>query len=676
MPFAHLRRFGWSAGLPALAAVVGLAGALGLPSLERRLKASARAVATATEEGGAEPWLRITTRGRDVVVKGEAPNPELRADALARLQRLPGLRHVVGPLGLVEEASPFVWTATRAAPDRIDLSGNRPAEIGPMALATRLAPDMPPQTTLKDEATSARGAPPEFPAASAYAVEQLGALNPGGVVTLTDTILSFKGEAATIAAYDALRLALAHPPEGFSLGTIEILPPRIEDFRVAVARSADGVVLTGNVVSETARSAILARAAEIAGGLPVDDRMQTARGLGAAIDPAALMDAVFGLADLVQDGTVTFAGSRLSVSGAAIDAQAVGEIEAFVKNKRPTGVEAGALALETKPLAPYRVLVRREREIVTLSGHVPDEATRARVLASLRPRFFQERIVDKLRIAQGAPADLAAAVDAGVGGLSLLASGRVAITDRALTLVGDSLYRESAARLAADLPRKVPAGWRAEAAIKAPEGPVLTDPDSCRTLFAQAAQGSALRFAPGSVALRPEFYPVLDALATLAKTCPTLKISVAGHGDPPGAKPVAAAPAETTVAEAATDKAPADPSTKPAVDAAASAAPATVPALKPTTPKPTSPKPAPSQSAPSQSAPSKPAKETSKKSSSPNPAPAKAVVAEAVPEAELPRQRATAVVDYLLKAGIPDDAVTAAGATRPAQQGIGFSLDS
>lgn len=643
---APLRRLGWLTGLPLLAAIVGLAGAFGLPSLERRLKGDATAVANATEEGGAEPWLRVTARGRDVVVKGEAPNPELRADALARLQRLPGLRHVVGPVGLVEEASPFVWRATRAAPNRIDLSGNRPAEIGPVALAARLAPDLPPETRLKDDATAARGAPPDFLPASTYAVEQLAGLTPGGVATLTDTILSFKGEAASIASYDALRLALAKPPEGFSLGTIEILPPTITDFRFAVARGTEGIVLNGNVVSETSRSAIVARATETANGLPVEDRMQTARGLSAAIDPAALTGFALDLAGLLQDGTIAFADSRLSVSGATIDGQAVGEIEGLMRNKRPAGVEAGTVSLGTRPLSPYRVLIRREGDSVTLSGHMPDEGTRQRVLTALRPRFFRERIVDKLRIAQGAPPDLAAAVDAGVTALSMLANGRATITDRALQLTGESLYRESATRLAEGLPRKVPAGWRAEAAIQAPEGPVLSDPQSCRNLFAKALEGETLRFAAGSAALRAEFYPVLDAVAALARTCPSLRIAVAGHGDPPGTQPPKVESVEAVAS--------ADPEiAKPQPEQAAK--------------EPAAQKPSPGKGAQ--------AKAPTAKASQPVKAPAKPQ-SEALPEPDMPRQRALAIVDYLLKAGLAEGAVTASGPARPAQQGVGLALDS
>jgi len=269
-----------------------------------------------------------------------------------------------------------------------------------------------------------------------------------------------------------------------------------------------------------------------------------------------------------------------------------------------------------------------------------------RRLALRLARFFRERIVDKLRIAEGAPPDLAAALDAGVTALSMLANGRAMVTDRALQLTGESLYRESANRLAEALPRKVPAGWRAEAAIQAPEGPVLSVPESCRNLFAKALEGQTLRFAAGSAALRADFYPVLDAVAALARTCPSLRIAVAGHGDPPGTQPPKVEPVEAVAS--------ADPeAAKPKADQAAK--------------EPMAQKPTPGKVTQAKAS-------TAKTSAQPAKAPAKPP-ADAVPEPDMPRQRALAIVDYLLKAGLAEGAVTASGPARPAQQGIGLALD-
>ncbi|MCJ2074161.1 BON domain-containing protein [Methylobacterium sp. HMF5984] len=623
-----LRSKGWLLGLPVVGLIwVGTTLYAG-PGIGARIAEAGEAVAQATEAGSPEPWLRVTVRGRDIVAEGEAPGPAARAAALARLEALAEPRRIVPEIGLIETAAPFAWSATRTAPDRIAFSGSRPAEIGRAALRTRLAAEIPDETAIDDAAHAARGAPPDFPAAAAYAVARLRNLAPGAIATVTDMAIAVSGEAVDVAAYDALRAALAEPPPGYTLGRVDVLPARIDDFTMAVSRNpGGGVVLTGSVVSEAARAEIGRLAAEIADGVAVEDRMRTARGLAKDIEPDALARFLVRLVGLMQSGGARFDGARVSVAGDAVDSQAVGEIETVMRDARPPGVGAGAVALTVKPLSPYRVAIRREADSVSLSGHLPDTEARDRLLAVVKPRFFRERILDRTRIADGAPPDLAAALSAAVPVLASLSSGEVAVADRTLMLSGESLYREAAGRVARTLPAAMPPGWSATVAV-VPKTPVPTrDPEACRAEATALVGGTSLRFPPGSGALAPIFYPVLDRLADLAKTCPALRIAVAGHGDP--AKP-APAPPEAKVADASGAQAGAKPD------------PAKVDATKPDA------KASDKKAAPA-SKDAKPAKDAKPRDAKPKDA--KPREATEAPEPDLARLRAGVVVEYLLQAG-------------------------
>ncbi|HEX8373798.1 MAG TPA: BON domain-containing protein [Geminicoccaceae bacterium] len=652
---ASIRRLGWLTGLPALALIAAGAIHLGTPRIEEPLALAASRIAAEIREPSAEPWLHSDIRGRDLVAKGEAPSTEARTEALARLAALPGLHRLTNEIGFVEEASPFTWSATRIGADRIALSGSRPAEIGPAALAAALAPALPPGARLDDASRRARGAPPDFQAAAAYGLARLAELLPGAVATISDTTFSFIGEAASVADYDRFRTALGQPPHGYTLATVEVLPAKVDDFRFSVTRERGGpVVLTGNVVSEAARAEIRALASEAADGAPVEDRTRTARGLDAAIDPAALTRFVFQVAGLMQDGSVDLAGATLSAAGTALDRQAVKEIGALIQAGRPAGTGEGPVSLVARPLSPYKVSIRREAETVTLSGHLPDEKARERLLASLRPRFFHERIVDRLRIAEGAPAELARVLDLALGPLSTLASGEIAIADRSVRLTGESLYRESGRRIEAELARRFPPDWQSSVAVRAPGATEPREPESCAAAFGDMVQGRSLRFAPGSGGLAPEFYPVLDALAALAKACPALRIEVTGHTDPAGAAaPVAAKPVlDTALVESTASVDTASAAPKPNVEPAKAA-----PAAKPAAKKADEPK-----------AGSKAAAKPDNTAKAPAPP---------APEPDLPRQRALAIVDYLMKAGIPADRVAAsAGNPQSERQGVGFALRS
>ncbi|KAB1081286.1 hypothetical protein F6X53_02975 [Methylobacterium soli] len=626
-------RAGWLLGLPALVLLWGATVHWGEPRFENSLAAAADRVVETTGAIGSEPWLRVEARGRDLIAKGEAPAADMRDSALERLTEISGVRRVVSGIGIVQEASPFAWTATRAEQDRIALTGSRPVEIGRASLAGSLKADLPDTLILTDEAKAARGAPPDFLAAASYAVARLRQLARGAVATVKDTTLSFEGEAVGVAEYDALRTAFANPPQGYSIGHVDILPPVVSDFRFAVERaSAGGLVLTGYVSSEAERVRMRDLAADTANGTFVDDRLQTARGLPAGLDGPALIRLAFAVTALLQEGAVRFETDALSVSGNALDAQAVGEIEALIRDQRPTGVTAGRVSLHVLPLTSYRLTIRREAESVTITGHLPDVAARERLLAALRPRFFRERIVDKTRLAQGAPDGLVRALEVAMPSLATLASGELAVNNRNLGLTGESLYTESARRIAATLPQIMPSGWTAQANVQARNPTEHRAAETCRSQFASDAATPRLRFEPGSSALRPEFYPVLDDLAALAKACPDLRITVTGHVDP--------APPPNAPKPAAAEAKPPEP------------APMTNAALPPAGKAKEQPK--------SAKNPGKDQAKTAGKSTKPaNAAKSEDQPKDEEPPPDLPRLRALVIVEYLLQAGMAPDQITA-----------------
>ncbi|TXN19143.1 OmpA family protein, partial [Methylobacterium sp. WL9] len=391
---------------------------------------------------------------------------------------------------------------------------------------------------------------------ASYLVARLGGFAPGAVASLSDTTLSIRGEALDPAAYAAGQDA---PPQGFGLGAIEILPPRVDDFRFVVERRPDGgLTLGGNVVSEAARAEALKMAGIVLANTGmqagVDDAMRTARGLDPAIDPAALTKAALRLAGLIREGSVRFERGNLSVSGTALDEEAVGEAEAALRDARPAGIGAGTVSLEVRPVSPYTTRIRRDSGSVTLSGYLPDRAARESLNAALRLRFLREAIVDRSRLSSGARPGLVAALTATLGPLSTLASGEIAVTGRTMQLGGESLYAESARRTGEDLRRAVPPGWESTVAVTTRDAAPAYDAPTCARLFSERLAGHTLRFAPGSSELKPDFYPVLDAVAELVKACRAERVEVIGHLDPPGAKP----PKPETLPEAKAEKDKAD----------------------------------------------------------------------------------------------------------------------
>ncbi|MCJ2093378.1 hypothetical protein MKK67_12905 [Methylobacterium sp. J-072] len=648
-----LRRAGWLAGLPALALIWASATLYAAPQIADRIEAAGARVAAGTATATGEPWLRLEARGRDLAAEGEAPDVGERETVLAKLAALEGPRRIVSEVGLVETASPFLWAAIRTGTARVALEGSRPVEIGRRALEARVTGALAPGTHLDDTARAARGAPPDFASAAAFLAARLSGLAKGGRAALSDTVLSLSGEALDVPAYEALRAALSDPPAGFSVGRIEILPPAVAQYRFAVQKSARGVLLDGFAPSAADREAALRAAAEAVPGGTVQERLLTARGLDPAIDPKALIAFAFKLAELIQAGTVSFADDSVSVTGDAIDAQAIPDAAALMREGRPAGVKPGAVALTARPLSPYRVAIRRTPEAVTLTGHLPDDATRERVLAALRPRLFREPVIDRTRLADGAPPDLGPALAAAAPLVVTLATGEVAVSDRALTLTGESLYREAAARVPDRLAEALPPGWTGQAAVTARQPAETRDPAACRAEAAATLAGASLRFPAGGATLTPAFYPVLDALAALAKACPSLRIAISAPADPAKPKPAPGEGAPT--AEAAPTQMAS--TARPETPAATGSAPK--PNAKEAAPK-AHPEPE-TQAAPKKAEPAKPA--TAKPAGSKTPptqkTETKPKAAVDDPPLDLLRLRGQAVIEYLLQAGVRPDQLSA-----------------
>jgi OOP family OmpA-OmpF porin len=642
-----IRSIGWLSGLPLLAGAWVAATAFAEPRLEAALEAPAEAVAAATGRDGAEPWLRVEARGRDLVASGEAPGEGARSEARAALAALPGRRRILDRTGLVAEISPFTWAAAFRAPDRIDLLGYRPAETGRAALTESLGAGLPAGLVLRDAARAARGAPENFSEAARFLVAQVRHLKPGATAALSDRVLSVHGEAASVEAYAALRADLAHPPAGFAVGEVGVEPALVSPFVWSASRGPAGIRLDGYATSEADRSAILAAARLLAEGAPVTDAMGIARGLPTGVDARALVDRAFAILALVREGSVALDGAILSVRGSAIDVQAVREAEAAAAGL-PAGVSRGTVALTASPVSPYLVTVRRGPDAFTLTGHLPDAEARAALRAALRPHLYGERVIDRTRIAEGAPPGLVEGLTAGIGALAQLAEGEVSVRDQNLRIAGEGLYPESARRVAAEAGRLAPAGWRLDVAVGARGATPSRDPAACRETFAGLASGQALRFDPGSADLKPAFYPVLDEVAGLARTCPQARIEVAGHDDPPGSAPPAPIAKETSAKETSAK----ETSSKEA-------------AAKETISKEVPAKEASGRSKP----PAKPGKPAEKPASKP-------AEASAMPDPGLPQRRAAAIVDYLLKAGIPADRIAAAPAEASDRRAVAFALRS
>ena len=104
---------------------------------------------------------------------------------------------------------------------------------------------------------------------------------------------------------------------------------------------------------------------------------------------------------------------------------------AAVVAPRPAPVPAGPAAVR-----PYQWQAAKDASSVSLTGYVPSEEARARVVASAKTTLAPAAIVDKLQLGSGAPAALEGMASMAFGHLAKLDKGIASLIDTKYTLTG------------------------------------------------------------------------------------------------------------------------------------------------------------------------------------------------------------------------------------------------
>lgn len=114
---------------------------------------------------------------------------------------------------------------------------------------------------------------------------------------------------------------------------------------------------------------------------------------------------------------------------------------------KPAAVAAAATAVAAMPkpapvpagpalVRPYQWQAAKDGTSVTLTGYVPSDDARGRVVSTARTTLAPAAIVDKLQLASGAPAGLEAMASTAFGHLSKLDKGIASLIDTKYTLTG------------------------------------------------------------------------------------------------------------------------------------------------------------------------------------------------------------------------------------------------
>lgn len=519
----------WFIGLVPVAGLLLAAGAMRQTPVETDL--TARGSAKLAEAG--LDWAKVVMSGRDAVIIGEAPDPNLRSLAISAADRTFGIRNVIDKTTVLPEAKPYTLSAVKER-NSITLTGFVPNAAARTAVE-EAAKKLNPGATITNNLKLARGAPAVLVASTTFGLGELSKLS-GGAMSLVDSTLAMHGRAADLPKFTDIKAKLAALPAGVKLtkglAPGDILPPIIKPFHFTADKSANGITLTGFAPNEQAKAALGAAAA--ASGKAVINNLVIADGAPAGDWQSAGSKLVAELAKL-NSGKAVLSDNMATISGAG----ALGVNEDVVRSDLkalPTGFSLVKADIDAGVIRPYLLNITRGEGTVTLTGFVPDTKTRGELVGQAKKFFEGDTINDQLVEGPGAPKEFLAVAKAGIQDLSRLVPGSsFSLSGSNASLKGMALFDHAREQIATGFRRNVPGAFQGVVEIAvAPLPPLITSSPECDLLYKDVLSRAPIRFRTASADLSEESLGLLDRLTVVTLRCSHAKIEIGGHTDSDG----------------------------------------------------------------------------------------------------------------------------------------------
>jgi outer membrane protein OmpA-like peptidoglycan-associated protein len=479
-------------------------------------------------------WAVAAVEGRDIVLSGRAPDEEEPGKASEMLRGTWGVRLVDNRVDLLERAEHYVWAASRRG-QRIRLTGYAPS-LGTRQVIIGVARANFPGFEIVDRTRLARGVPPldSWLAGVSFALRQLTALRRGDV-RLDGLSMTVTGEAEDLSEYRAVKAALAGGlPKQIRLANNLVAPPSVSPHLWLARLEGDQITLSGHTPDEAAGTHLLSLIRSATPGLGIDNRMQPASGAPQGWSGAAAA----GLKVLLslKNGSAELKDATLTLSGLASDEANLQELRTALRAELP---EPFRLTDHLKSPAPLIVPPVPPAPPLPAELLAPPPAVAERPLAAF----------DISLPAPLPPPPLPAELTGEPPHDGSLSSGTLA--SPAAPAAGDSNVAPSptvpGSRHAAAAPiatQSLPTPARAAAPTEVPGPPpdivlpvdvtAAARASACQDGLRIAAGTGPILFRVGSAELDDTGLAVLDSIAKSAKSCPELRIEIAGHASAEG----------------------------------------------------------------------------------------------------------------------------------------------
>ena len=510
-------------------------------------KISARAVKSMLLTEGIT-FASVTPDGLQIHLNGTAPNEAMRykvvnlVGALIDSSRIRD-RLEVTPVKAIE--APRFSVEMLRNDDGIQLIGLLPESETLQAVkdeAQALSPEIPLADMLE---TAAYPAPEGWDSALKFGMDALGLLPRSKISVASDqvAITAIAGSEAEKRSFE--QQLTSAKPQGLAV-KIEISAPRpvLTPFTLRFVKDGEGPRFDAcSADTETARAHILAAAAT-AGAV---GRNSCTIGLGVPTPrwADAVIAGIKAVAQL-QSATLTFADADVTLLAGADVAQAdfdrvVGELGAALPDvfslnatleKKATGGPVGPAEFTAK-LAP-------ETHRLEMRGRLTDERLRKAVDSFARAEFGSSNTYLATRMDPELPNGWPLRVLAGLQALGELDNGTLLVRADTVELKGVTGSQSAKVRISQILSEKLGQGQTFRVDVKYDKAldPLagVPTPEECAQDVDDVVARQKITFTPGSAEIASAASGVMKALADVLKSCPGVKLEVAGYTDAQGSE--------------------------------------------------------------------------------------------------------------------------------------------
>jgi len=221
------------------------------------------------------------------------------------------------------------------------------------------------------------------------------------------------------------------------------------------------IKIWGHVPTKDGRRAILGFVKASMPDLEIDDKMVMAG--GAPPLQIWLGSVSFALLQLGQlrNGTVMMAGTDIRINGEAKNSAAYQDIQKALIENLPAGATLKETNITPPVVKPFIWKIKYIKNLIRLTGYVPSENIRSRILQQTRNLFVGVEINDRMELAAGEPESWSWAVSASLTQLHRLESGRMELKGKTLSFKGIAADQKTAKEVEVTIMNGLPDSYSA-----------------------------------------------------------------------------------------------------------------------------------------------------------------------------------------------------------------------